>query len=154
MKIGEGSSGDPQEIAAIIEALRRAGRGTEARDPDAVAAMFDADAEPMLFDFLAPGVTTVGEIRRNVAQIAADAVGQVENRYPRITVRILADDLAYSLAYGIVKITSDDGTAIDVHMSVTDIWRRTNGRWLAIHEHSSLPVDIASGRAILKQPLD
>lgn len=50
-------------------------------------------------------------------------------------------------------MTSRDGERTHVHAAVTDIWQRIDGKWLYIHEHSSVPVDIASGTAELLQPM-
>jgi ketosteroid isomerase-like protein len=31
----------------------------------------------------------------------------------------------------------------------TDGWKRSNGRWVVAHEHVSVPVDLATGKARL-----
>ncbi|WP_157219474.1 hypothetical protein [Flavisphingomonas formosensis] len=85
--IGENSVGDARDVEAIIEALRDAGRAVERSDPDGVAAMFDPGDEATIFDFLAPGICGVEDIRRNVAGIAQTAVGEVVCTYPKVTVR-------------------------------------------------------------------
>jgi ketosteroid isomerase-like protein len=36
---------------------------------------------------------------------------------------------------------------VDLNIRVTDVLRKTNGRWLIIHEHASFPVDMATGKA-------
>lgn len=153
MEIGEGSIGNSQDIADIIETLRRAGRGPEQGDLDTVVAMFDQDASVVLFDFMAPGVTTVDEVKKTAGRLVENADGPVTNQYPKVTVRILSDSLAYSMAYGHVAVKSKDGSKIDVHIRVTGIWRKNDGKWLAIHEHSSLPVNIFTREAVMKQPL-
>ncbi len=40
-----------------------------------------------------------------------------------------------------------DGKPLDLNIRVTDVLRKTNGRWLIIHEHASFPVDMAIGKA-------
>jgi ketosteroid isomerase-like protein len=36
---------------------------------------------------------------------------------------------------------------------VTDVLQKTNGRWLIIHEHASVPVDLATGKGdLLSKP--
>ena len=151
--IGENSVGDARDVEAIIETLRDAGRAVERGDPDGVAAMFGPGDEATIFDFLAPGICGVEDIRRNVAGIAQTAVGEVVCTYPKVTVRMLAPDIAYSLSYTEIDINSKDGSRVHVHAAVTDIWRRIDDRWLCIHEHSSLPVDVATAKAELLQPI-
>lgn len=152
IKVGEGSIGNDGDIAAIIRTLQDAGLAVERGDPNGVAAMFHEDDKTVLFDYLAPGLTTVADIRRNVANMASNAIGEVSCRYPKVTVRILSDDLAYSMAYSEINVVTAAGR-IDNHTSVTNIWRRIDGRWLAIHEHSSVPVNPVTGKADLKQPI-
>lgn len=151
--IGQDSTGDARDVEAITKTLRDAGRAVENRDPDGVAAMFAPGEATTIFDFLAPGVTTVGEIHKNAAGIAETAVGDVVCAYPKVTVRMLTPDVAYSLSYTVIDITTKDGERTHVHAAVTDIWQRTDGKWLCVHEHSSLPVDVASAKAELLQPI-
>ncbi len=151
--IGEDSLGNLQDIEAIVSTLRAAGRAVERRDPDGVVAMFAPDDATTIFDFLAPGVATVDEIRQNTAGIAETAVGDVVCTYPKVTVRMLSPDIAYSLSYTEIDMTTKDGARTHVHAAVTDIWQRTDGKWFCIHEHSSLPVNVSTGKAELLQPI-
>lgn len=151
--IGENSAGDARDIEAIIRTLRDAGRAVEKRNPGGVTAMFAPGGDTTIFDFLAPGLTTVENIRRNVAGMAETAVGEIVCTYPKVTVRILSADIAYSLSYTEIDMTTKEGARTHVHAAVTDIWQRIDGRWLCVHEHSSLPVDVASAKAELLQPI-
>jgi ketosteroid isomerase-like protein len=42
-----------------------------------------------------------------------------------------------------------NGTDVDMWLRFTDGWKRQNGQWLIEHEHVSVPVDMATGRARL-----
>ena len=42
-----------------------------------------------------------------------------------------------------------DGNPIDVNIRVTDVLRKAKGKWLIVHEHVSIPVDLATGKADL-----
>lgn len=151
LRVGEGSTGDPAEVAAIIEVIRKAALAVVHGDPDGVADMFAQDESVTSFDFMQPGLTTVADIRNNVENIARTAAGPVVMRYPLVTVHVVSPDFAWSLAYGELDLTNLDGTKTDLRMSVTDIWRKLDGRWRAVHEHTSLPADMANGSVILKQ---
>ena len=56
-----------------------------------------------------------------------------------------------------LDITAGDGVAFsrslnrnaDRRLRWTACWRRTDGRWLIVHEHVSVPVDLHSGAALL-----
>lgn len=151
IQIGEDSTGDPRDIEAIVTTLRNAGHALERRDPDVVIAMFDKNDMTTSFDFLAPGLTTVEEICRNSAEIAEGATGEVICRYPKVTVRILSPDVAFLIAYEEIDVTAKDGNRMNVHVRLTGIWQRIDGKWACVHKHSSLPVDVATGKAELKQ---
>jgi uncharacterized protein (TIGR02246 family) len=45
--------------------------------------------------------------------------------------------------------TLQDGRAVDYFVRVSNVCRRSDRGWLIIHEHVSLPVDVASGQAIM-----
>jgi ketosteroid isomerase-like protein len=42
-----------------------------------------------------------------------------------------------------------DGNAMDVTMRITDVLRKADEKWLIVHEHVSVPVELASGKADL-----
>ncbi len=50
-------------------------------------------------------------------------------------------------------LTDKDRNRFTLTFRVTDVWRKINGKWLIIHEHTSLPVDYATGKAdLLSKP--
>ena len=55
-----------------------------------------------------------------------------------------------SLGYGhsIQRIvgTSTKDQPIDITVRVTDVYRKINGKWLIVHEHVSVPVDLDTGK--------
>ena len=61
----------------------------------------------------------------------------------------VASDDAMAFATYIAYMTGKgkDGNPIDVTMRITDVLRKSSGKWLIVHEHVSVPVDLASGKA-------
>lgn len=45
--------------------------------------------------------------------------------------------------------TLNGGREVGYWLRVTDGCRLSNGRWLIMHEHVSLPVDMESGRGVI-----
>jgi ketosteroid isomerase-like protein len=43
--------------------------------------------------------------------------------------------------------TLKNGQKFDARVRFTECYRKTNGHWLAIHDHISVPVDLDSGKA-------
>jgi uncharacterized protein (TIGR02246 family) len=60
---------------------------------------------------------------------------------------IAADrNLAYSHSIQRVAGTDKQGKKLDLTVRVTDVYKKTRGQWLVIHEHVSVPVDLDTGK--------
>ena len=59
-----------------------------------------------------------------------------------------------TLGYGhsIQRVTGRmrDGKTLDLTVRVTDVYRKVKGKWLIVHEHVSVPVDLATGKPDLE----
>jgi ketosteroid isomerase-like protein len=60
-----------------------------------------------------------------------------------------SDNLAFG--HNIQHFTGTDlsGKPIDWILRVTDCYKRINGKWLIVHEHYSVPVDLQTAKAEL-----
>ncbi len=68
--------------------------------------------------------------------------------YEMVDLNVISDGkMAYARMIQHVAAKGKDGKPLDLNIRVTDVLRKTNGRWLIIHEHASFPVDMATGRA-------
>ncbi len=59
-------------------------------------------------------------------------------------------DLAYSHSIDHLMAKTTDGKPLDITVRVTDVYRKTGGKWLIVHEHVSVPVDLMTGQADLQ----
>ena len=77
------------------------------------------------------------------------ALGQVRTRILRLQVN--ADcELGYAFSVqNFVADTANGKTTINFMMRETDIFERRAGKWSLVHQHLSLPVDLASGQAVI-----
>jgi uncharacterized protein (TIGR02246 family) len=55
-------------------------------------------------------------------------------------------NLAYSHSIQRVSGTDKQGKKLDLTVRVTDVYQKIGGRWLIIHEHVSVPVDLATDK--------
>jgi uncharacterized protein (TIGR02246 family) len=55
-------------------------------------------------------------------------------------------NLAYSHSIQRVAGTDRHGKKLDLTVRVTDVYKKARGRWLIIHEHVSVPVDLDTGK--------
>lgn len=55
-----------------------------------------------------------------------------------------------AFAHGLERLTGTmtDGTPVDMWLRWTSGYRKMNGRWYALHDHVSVPVDLATGKAL------
>jgi ketosteroid isomerase-like protein len=60
-----------------------------------------------------------------------------------------AGDVAFDHHLTHVRGTNQSGDSIDMWFRETVGYRRMGGRWLATHQHSSVPLDMNGGRALL-----
>ena len=54
-------------------------------------------------------------------------------------------NLAYSHSIQRVTGTDKQGKKLDLTLRVTDVYQKIRGRWLIVHEHVSVPVDLDTG---------
>ena len=59
-------------------------------------------------------------------------------------------NLAYGYSFQHVAGKATDGNQHDYTVRVTDVYRKTDGKWLIVHEHVSVPVDLKTGKAYLQ----
>ena len=55
-------------------------------------------------------------------------------------------NLGYSHSIQHVSGTDMKGQPLNLTVRVTDAYRKINGKWLIIHEHVSVPVDMETGK--------
>lgn len=62
-------------------------------------------------------------------------------------------DLGYGYSFQRVAGKSTDGSAVNMTVRVTDVYRKIDGKWLVVHEHISVPVDLKTAKAdLLSKP--
>jgi uncharacterized protein (TIGR02246 family) len=59
------------------------------------------------------------------------------------------DNVAFSHSLNRVSGTMKNGKKRDRWLRWTACYRKTNGKWLIVHEHVSVPVDLGDGKAML-----
>lgn len=59
------------------------------------------------------------------------------------------DELAFAHSLNHVSSTLRSGQISDLWVRWAACFRRINGVWLAVHDHASVPADLAHGKAVL-----
>jgi ketosteroid isomerase-like protein len=62
---------------------------------------------------------------------------------------IAAESVAFSYCFLRINATMIDGHTIDYWERLTCCFQKIKDKWLIVHEHVSLPVDLKSGKAVM-----
>jgi uncharacterized protein (TIGR02246 family) len=120
-----------------------------ARDVDAIMKNYVPDETLVVFDVIPPRQYVGADAYKKDWQGFLGAFNgpiTVENS----DLQIFSDGkLAYAHYIQHSTGTGKDGKPIDMTVRITDVLRKTKGKWLIVHEHVSVPVDIATGKADL-----
>jgi len=136
---------------AQIKALeQRIADGAKAKDVDAIMKNYAPGETLLVFDVIPPREYKGADAFRKDWQgflDSSDGPITIENSDMNIT-----SDGKMAFATYIARLTGKgkDGNPMDVTMRITDVLlHKYTGKWLIVHEHVSVPVDLASGKADL-----
>jgi uncharacterized protein (TIGR02246 family) len=132
------------EIRDLIDGFVRA---ISAKDIDGVMSVYAP--ELVAFDIVPPLQYEGAEAFRKVWQEIFDLF-QDPIRYEIRDLSITAgDDVAFSHSFNRLNGTTKNGRKSGLWVRWTACFRKTNGRWRIAHVQVSVPVDLASGKAVL-----
>jgi uncharacterized protein (TIGR02246 family) len=131
------------EIRELIDSFAKAFR---AKDVKGIMSFFAP--EIVSFDILPPLQAVGAETFVTHWQEFFGAYQSLDVEFPDVKV-VPADDVAFSYCLHRVKGTLKSGQETDWWLRWTAGYRKTNGKWLIVHEQVSVPVDFKSGKAML-----
>jgi uncharacterized protein (TIGR02246 family) len=139
---------------AAIQALEDTyNEGFNAKDVDKVMSVYLPGKELFVFDVVPPREYRGSDAyRKDFEGLFATFTGPMKNSISDQTIHVVG-----SLAYGHNIQSGDfvgkDGAKVRIVVRTTDIYRKTDGKWLIVEEHNSLPVDIDTMKAdMLSKP--
>ena len=119
----------------------------QARDVNAIAALYAPDV--VAYDIVPP-LQYVGwdAYRKTYEGFFAQYKGPLEVEFRDVHVSVQGD---LAIATGLERLsgTLTNGEKSSVWARFTSVFRKSNGKWLDIHDHVSVPTDLASGKARL-----
>ena len=137
---------DKKEIQALAGRFAAA---YKAKDINAIMAGYVPDESLLVFDVVPPRQYAGAKAyRKDWEDLFAAFPGAVD--FEIRDLRIMTDgELAFSHSIQHAVLTGVDGMKVDITARVTDVYRKINGKWLIIHEHISIPVDLTTNKADL-----
>jgi ketosteroid isomerase-like protein len=128
---------------AAIQALENTYlEGMNARDVDKVMSVYASGKQLFVFDVIPPREYTSSETyKKDFEGLFAAFPGPLTMKLSEQTIHV-SGSLAYGHNVQTAEFTSKDGKKMTVISRTTDIYRKTNGKWLIVEEHNSVPVDL------------
>ncbi|MBV8362327.1 MAG: nuclear transport factor 2 family protein [Deltaproteobacteria bacterium] len=136
----------------IIELEHGLIEATNTKHVDQMMSFYDGTDRLYIFDAIPPlKYAGTAAWRKNLEGfIAAYNPGILE-----ITELQVVNDDKIGYAHSIQRFTGTDknGKRVVMAFRVTDCLEKENGKWKIVHEHNSMPIDYASGKAFLNADL-
>ncbi len=142
----EAGTADETEIKAMEYRFVAA---VKAKDANAIMANYLPGAGLVVFDVIPPREYDGAQAYKKDWQgVLASCKGPIDFELSDLSV--MADPkIGFGHNIQHLACTAAGGNRVDLTFRVTDGYRKTGGKWLIVHEHISVPVDIATGRADL-----
>lgn len=141
------SSNARKDVDAIKAKYQRWKQAFEARDLKGIMALYSPDVDA--YDFAPPLQFNGSEAyRKDYATFLAQFKGPVRVSIPHVHIE-QSGSVAYAFGLERIRGTMTNGTNVDIWVRFTDGWKNHDGQWFVEHEHVSVPVDIATGKARL-----
>lgn len=138
-----------KDEAEIRQLLDRWAKAFHARDLDGIMSIYEPGNALVAYDIVAPLQYTGFEAyKKDYREFLDQFEGPIDVEYP--DVKILAGDTV-AFSHGLERMTGTlkNGQKFDAWVRFTEGYRKTNGHWLAVHDHISVPVDLDTGKALL-----
>jgi len=137
---------DKSEITAVEQRFLE---GFKAKDVDKIMSCYVPDETLFVFDVVPPRQYVGAKAyRKDWEDLFAMYPGPLEADMTDLNVTA---DRTLGYAHVIVHsvFTDKGGHKTETNVRTTDVFRKAGGKWLIVHEHNSVPVDFATGKADL-----
>ena len=145
-----GNSGEDSDQAEIRASVQRLRDAVQAKDVDSIMEYYVPDESLLVYDAIPPRQYAGAKAYRK------DWEGFLGLFHGNISAQVVSwtvsTDGNMGYGYGPFRIagTDKEGNPLDLILRVTDVYRKSGGKWLCVHEHVSWPVDLATGKVDLQ----
>jgi uncharacterized protein (TIGR02246 family) len=140
------SQNDEAEIRQLLDRWAKAAR---TKDLAGIMSLYEPGEELVAYDIVPPLQYTGYEAYKKDYQEFLDQFqGGIEVEYRGLKI-ITGDNIAFSRGLERMSGRLKGGEKFDTWVRFTECYRKHDGHWLAIHDHISVPVDLATGKANL-----
>ena len=140
---------DTPRIQALYDHFANAFRNC---DVDGVMSFYVHDRSLFAFDLTPPSEHTGwDDYRNNRREFFLEMKPPIGFTINGLQIRT-SGDVAYTHSVQQVNAPIVNGGSLRLRLRVTDVLRKIDGRWLIVEEHVSVPIDLATGAAVLSDP--
>jgi uncharacterized protein (TIGR02246 family) len=134
----------PSDEAQIQALEKQFVAAVQAKDVAKIMAVYAPDV--FVFD-LVPPRQYVGQAayKKDWENVFAGTVGPVKFSVSDLSVTVVGT-VAYGHSIQSIGWTGKSGKPVSATVRVTDVYRKTGGKWLIVQEHVSVPVDLDTGK--------
>ena len=137
-----------QDQAAIRVLEDKFGAAFNAKDVNAIMALYSSGDDLVVFDVVPPRqYTGWAAYKKDWDDTFAAYPGPVVFQLNDLVVNV-GGDVAYGHSIQSVTMTDKKGKKTSMTVRVTDGYKKVNGQWLIAHEHVSIPVDLATMKGV------
>src|SRR5438105_11098713 len=135
--------------AEIRDVYDRWAKAFRAHDLDGIMAVYAPGDAVVSYDIVAP-LQYVGKdaYRKDYQEFLAQYDGPIEVEYRDLRI-VAGKDVAFLNALERLSGTLKNGQKSDLWVRATSGLRKINGKWLIVHDHISVPIDFATGKAVM-----
>ena len=139
--------------AAITAVEQRIIEGFKAKDLDKIMSCYVPDETLFVFDIVPPREYVGAKAyRKDWQDLFAQFPGPAEVDMSDLKV-VAQGSLGYAHLIVHNVLTDKDGKKFEGNVRTTDVFQKSGGKWLIVHEHNSVPVDLMTGKAdIMAKP--
>ena len=143
-------AGPANDVQAIRALEQRYITAFDAKDVKAIMACFVPDESLLVFDIIPPReYRGAAAFTKDWQEFLAAFPGPIQVQMTDLSVT--ADGkVGFGHRVDHVTMHDKDGKATSMVVRVTHGYRKLDGKWLIVHEHASLPVDMASGKPVFE----
>jgi len=152
-RVALGAEAHPNDEKAIRALNQRFHDAFKAKDVHAIMSVYVPDESLVVFDVIPPRQYVGAKAyRKDFEDFIAAFPGPMEYEITDLSITA-SGAIGYSHRIDNLVLTDKEGKQVHLAVRVTDVYRKSKGKWLIIHEHVSVPVDLATGKPdVLSKP--
>ena len=146
------AAGEPpaDSTADVRDVFDRWAKAFKAKDIDGIMALYAPGDALLAYDLVAPlQYRGKDAYKKDYEEFLGQYSSPIEVEYRDLRV-VAGNDVAFLYALERIGGTLKNGQRSDVWLRATSGLRKIEGKWLIVHDHISVPADLATGKALLE----